>query len=235
MTTPSKKGTKLKEKDFEICPEVNVCSCCSKEKKKIKKKKKSEKKDKEKEKEKDKDGDQIVYGEFINTFIFSSSSSSNNEDGGGDDDNSSVSLPIVQPGSTFAFPITTTAPIGDIRYEVDEVSGRSGLRVPRGRYLISWKFNPSPGASVALLVNDEEPVTDTGFPYTRIFSVGGGTIVDEQFLVDASLKKDNFISLVNVGKKLLTLDNIPNSRIETSRGVGGIIVHIRIQKQKLLS
>lgn len=147
----------------------------------------------------------VVYGEFIRTFTFSS-----------------PQLPIVQPGSNLIFPTATVPPMG-VKYVED--AKEVGLLVPRGVYLVSWKLNPSPGASVNLLVNGVPPVTSGNppFPYTDSVTTG---LLDASYLIRAPLKKNNLISIVNGGTSLFTLQDIPNTHI----GNTSILTQVRVQR-----
>lgn len=151
----------------------------------------------------------VVYGEFIRTFTFETG----------------VALPIVQPGGSVVFPTATVTPHG-VKY-VDE-PGRVGLLVPRGTYLVSWRLNPSAGASVNLLVNGVSPLTvgTPTFPYTQSVTT---TVLDVEYLVKAPNKKNNLISLVNGGNALFTLNNLPNTTI----GLTSVLTQVRVQSLKL--
>jgi len=152
----------------------------------------------------------VVFGEFIRTFTFSDQ----------------PQLPIVQPGRSLIFPIPTVRPSGVTYVEEDS---RVGLLVPRGTYLISWNLNPDVDSSVVLLVNGQRPLTVStplnpiNFPYTQLITTG---VVNAQHLIKAPLKRDNLISLVNNGSFLLTLGDIPNTKI----GPTSVITHIRVQR-----
>lgn len=144
-----------------------------------------------------------VYGEFIRTFTF---------------DDSVVTLPIVQPGGSLIFPTPTVPPKGVVY--VDE-PGRVGLLVPKGTYLVSWRLNPGEGATVDLLVNGVLPLAGS-YPYTRAVTT---TVLDVEYLVEAPLKENNLISLVNGGSSLFTLNNLPNTTI----GITSLLTQIRVQ------
>jgi hypothetical protein len=147
-----------------------------------------------------------VYGEFIRPFTF----------GPGE--------PIVQPGGSLVFPITTVNPVG-VTYVEDEQ--RVGLLVPQGTYLVSWVVNPSEGAMINLLVNGVAPLTTSTGPaqvaYTESLTVG---LLNVQYLVTAPLEQDNLISLVNAGSTLFTLSSIPNTAISST----SILTQIRVQR-----
>jgi hypothetical protein len=147
----------------------------------------------------------VVYGEFIRTFTFSS-----------------PQLPIVQPGGNLIFPTATVPPMG-VKYVED--AKQVGLLVPRGVYLVSWKLNPSAGAVVNLLVNGVPPVTSGNppFPYTESVTTG---LLDASYLIQAPLKKNNLISIVNGGTSLFTLQDIPNTHI----GNTSILTQVRVQR-----
>lgn len=145
-----------------------------------------------------------AYGEFIRTYT----------DGG--------PSPDVLPGGSLTFP---TATVNSVRVDYVEEVGRVGLLVPRGVYLVSWALNPGVGASVNLLVNGTSPAAG-GFPYTNSFTTSDGLSLNVEFLVKASRKRDNLISLVNGGSDTFTLNEIPDSRIGTT----SIITHIRVQR-----
>jgi hypothetical protein len=146
-----------------------------------------------------------VYGEFIRTFTFN---------------RQLPQLPIVQPGGSLVFPIPTVRPRG---VEYIEEEDRVGLLVPRGTYLISWILNPSKDSTIDLLVNGQKPVTPTKFPYTESITTD---VLNFSYLIDAPLKHDNLISLVNNGSSLLTLNDIPNTKI----GSTSVITHITVQR-----
>jgi hypothetical protein len=206
------KGKKMLTRKSKLCS----CGKISRDQKKIEESKeiKEEKEKEESKDEKQKVKKKKIYAEFINTFILN------------DDDEKN--LPTILPGGSFEFPISTISS-GDVKYIA--ANDDNGLLVPRGDYLASLKFNPSVGASVSLLVNGKEPLTDNRFPYTRTFSVGLPEGIDENFLINAPLKRDNLISIVNVGRKPLTLNILPNTEINVSQGKSGIIFQIRLQRQ----
>ncbi len=145
-----------------------------------------------------------IYGEFIRTFVFSGL----------------PQLPIVQPGGRLVFPIATVTPNG-VQY-VDE-DNRVGLLVPRGTYLVTWSLNPSEGAVIDLLVNNQKPgtVSPPNFSYGRTIATEE---INKSYVVEAPLKKDNLISFVNSGQSLMTLNDISNTRI----GAGSILTQVRV-------
>ena len=145
---------------------------------------------------------EAVYAEFIRTFTF---------------DGQVQLLPIVQPGGSLTFPIPTVPPKG-VKYVEDQ--NRVGLLVPKGVYLVAWSLNPSEGANVNLLVNGNNPITPTMFAYGRSITTTG---LDNEFLINAPLKH-NFISLINGGTSLFTLNDIANSHV----GNTAVITHVRI-------
>lgn len=146
-----------------------------------------------------------IFCEFIRTFIFSNN----------------VQLPIVQPGGSLIFPTSTVQP-NNVIY-VESVN-RTGLIVPRGTYLVSWTLNPGDGAIVDLLVNGNKPIASNLFPYAESVMVGG--VLNASYLIQAPLRGDNLISLVNGGSALFTLNDIPNTKI----GNTSILTQIRVQR-----
>jgi hypothetical protein len=147
-----------------------------------------------------------VYGEFIRPFTFTG-----------------IGLPIVQPGGSLVFPDATVPPVG-VTY-VDDTGG-VGLLVPGGTYSVSWVLNPSTGAAVNLLVNGQDPLSDSSpiqYAYAESLTTG---VLDATYFVTAPLEQDNLISLVNVGDSLLTLGSIPNTAV----GSTAILTHVRVQR-----
>lgn len=146
----------------------------------------------------------IIYGEFIRTFTFGTS----------------VQEPIVQPGGSIVFPTPTVPPKGVVY--VDN-NNQTGLLIPQGTYLVSWTINTSQGATIDLLINGQKPVTPTGYPYAEAVTTD---ILNFSYLIQAPLKRNNLLSLVNGGNTLFTLSTLPNTQI----GNTGVITHIRVQK-----
>jgi hypothetical protein len=145
-----------------------------------------------------------VYGEFIRTFTFSQA----------------PQLPIVQPGGSFVFPIPTVVPQG-VKYVEDP--DRVGLLVPRGTYILTLIVNPSVGSTLNLLINGQLHSAPNAYPYTQTITE---TLVFNTYLIEAPLRHNNLISLVNGGTNLLTLGDVPNTKI----GNTSILTHIRVQK-----
>jgi hypothetical protein len=147
-----------------------------------------------------------IYGEFIRTFLFTS-----------------PELPIIQPGQALPLPIATVRPSGVRSVDnKDEV----GIIVPRGVYLVNWTLNPNNSADVQLLVNNRAPVTsETKFPYTQSITTDNN-VIQTSWLVEAPHERHNLISLVNVGASLITLGDIPNSKI----GNVSVITHLRLRR-----
>ncbi len=145
-----------------------------------------------------------VYGEFIHTFTFG------------------PGLPIVQPGGALEFPITTVDP-QHVRF-IDEGPGKVGLQVPSGTYRVRWVLNPGEGAQVTLLVNGQAPRAAGGFPYTKLIK-RGLALMDVEHLVEVKgRKRKNLLSLVNTGTELITLNDIPNTRVDDTAVITQVIV-----------
>lgn len=150
---------------------------------------------------------QPVYGDFIRTFTFSSGL---------------PSLPIVLPNGSIPFPIATVPPVNCRYVESEE---QTGLLVPKGVYRVKWLLSPSEGASVTLLVNGEVPTpVNNAYPYTQQI-VDSKTPLGGQYYIQA-IEKMNLLSLVNTGPELLTLGNVPNTRV----GDTAIITHVQVEK-----
>lgn len=145
-----------------------------------------------------------IYAESIRTFTLSGA----------------PQLPIVQPGGRIVFPTPTVEHKG-VTYVDDDK--QVGFLVPRGTYLVKWRLNPSDGATVQLLVNDQNPLAKNGYTYGQSIST---TVLDVEFLVKAPLKTDNLISLINGGSTLFTLDHLPNTQI----GDTSLLTQVRVQR-----
>lgn len=142
-----------------------------------------------------------LYANFIRTFTFSPA----------------PTLPIVQPGENVPFPIPVV-PSRKLRYD----EKNNVLSIPRGTYLVYWILNPSQNASVSLLINGDQPLAQNGFPYTTQQSTEP---MYPEYLVVAPRRR-NTLSIVNTGPALLTLNDIPNTRI----GDTSVITEVYIQR-----
>ena len=142
---------------------------------------------------------------------------------------STPTLPIVQPGGAIPFPIPTVTPIG-VTY-VDE-EDRVGLLVPRGVYNVLWSVNPGVGANITLRVNGVAPLTrptpDGGipFPYTTLVRGENTPSIVAEHLVEAPLKTNNLLSLVNTGESLFSLGDLPNTRL----GDTAVLTQVRVER-----
>lgn len=139
-----------------------------------------------------------VYGEFIRTFEFGSS----------------VSLPIVQPGGFVPFPDPTVRPscVKPVSFSINDGAEFVGLSVPAGVYRVRWALNPSQGAEVSLLVNNEPATSRDKYQYGKQIKDSREPIRGD-YLVVANGGDHNLISLVNSGATLFTLSELPNTRI----------------------
>jgi hypothetical protein len=150
-----------------------------------------------------------VFGDFIRTFTFSSSL---------------VKLPIVQPGENIPFPIEVVKP-KHVRYIEEELL--TGLLVPRGTYRVRWLLNPSDGASISLLVDGKVVKAKNQFPFSHQIKQrrGRDNLINAEYLVQIH-KTPGLLSLVNSGKELLTLNDIPNTKIKNT----AIITQFQVER-----
>lgn len=150
-----------------------------------------------------------VSGQFIRTFTFGPE----------------VKLEIVQPGGSFAFPLATIESKNVIFVDQDSVADNSlvGFILPRSRLSVLLEFNSSPGAQVSLLLNGKKLVaTDKKTIYGTVKTVDFP--VSLVYYIDATEKEFNFLSVENTGTSLLTLNDIPNTKVGNTSEISRITI-----------
>ena len=151
---------------------------------------------------------QRAYGAFVNAFVF-------------DTEKKEKKVPVVGPGACFRFPEPVLAPL-NIRY-VEDTPDHAGLLLNQGVYDVKWSFYSSSNATVSLQLNNQNLFTLN----KHFLSSSTSTfdqVVSQQTMLFAPLCSGNFLALVNVGDSLITLENLPGTRIESTSFVTKILI-----------